>query len=372
MMANRWFGWAVLGSLASVGCSDDGDSAAGTDGVTGAGGTLANGGSGGTTTTSNGGSSNGGSAGAGGDPGCPERPTTQSDLFACDAPLSCPAVCAHLSLADCGGDLACGAELFADEEPGLLMLESRPGPGNAQGDTLTLLLAGGGAIRQTRYRYCDEFPCDFEEIPWEVYRQELCDVLPYRPCGADTCEPYPVTVNCAPLITEASCADLEQALAGEFSGNLDEGEICETIDDPECESSYSFVLTSDSWRPGFYELDIDQEHARLLCSVALVELSSARNADPSQAEGGNAGAGGASGEEQQVLYASSYSCEIIENSGGVSDVPRFDFDAGLVVHIPNRDPAELEVHDDAENVLLSHSIEPSTGCEVPEVPLTGP
>lgn len=271
-------------------------------------------------------------------------------------------------LGDCGpGNPTCGEELFAAEAPGLLLVEGRSGPGNSQSDTLTLLLPDGGAIVQERTRFCDEFPCDFDAIPWQVFQQQLCDVFPYAECGSDECDPYPHTGNCAPLLTEVGCADLEQALSGEASPEFVEGEACEESDDPNCESSYAFVLTADGWSPGLYELDIDQGDSRHLCEVELVEVRSARDAHLSGAEGGSAGAGGAAAEAEPELYVSQTACKILENGGETR--PSFEFDAGLVVHIYNKQPVELELHY-AGSLVLSQSIAPSTGCQVPAISVT--
>jgi hypothetical protein len=378
--------WTVLGLLVSAGCKEP---AATLPEDPGAGGSKATGGAGGGATTSNSGaggdssnggtggdsnnggtggdSNNGGGAGAGGAMQCPEPPLTKSDLFACDQPLSCPAVCVHNALGDCsGGNLTCGEELFADEGPGLLLVEGRSGGGNSQLDTLTLLLPGGGAIVQQRERSCDGIPCDVDPIPWQVFQQELCDVHPFHPCGSDACELYPGTGNCTPLITEIGCADLKQALSGEVSPEFVEGEACEESEDPNCESSFAFVLTADSWSPGLYELDIDQVDSRHLCELELVEARSARSAHLSGSAGGSAGAGGAATEPE--LSLSLRVCQTLENNG--ESGPSFEFEGGLVVQIHNRRPVQLEMHH-ADSSVLSQNITPSMDCQVPAIPVTG-
>jgi hypothetical protein len=143
---------------------------------------------------------------------------THADLLACDIPLSCEAICAHLGRGDCGGGeaaLECAGALWLDGTSGVLVELERPGPGNWAADRLTLLLGDGTAVRQMRSQTCVEItPCNTEEEPWTIDEQEVCDVSPPpADCTEDSCARLPVLENCVALAPEWSCADAAAALA---------------------------------------------------------------------------------------------------------------------------------------------------------------
>jgi hypothetical protein len=126
------------------------------------------------------------------------------DLFACNLPLDCPAVCTHLGTGDCSEPAAvdCAYDLKSSGSTGVLLHENRPGPsGSLELDDLIILLGDDSFIMQRRTRSCSS--CDLSTVPWVVERQGICDGAMF------TYEP-----TCVPIETERSCSDVQAILGG--------------------------------------------------------------------------------------------------------------------------------------------------------------
>ncbi len=129
------------------------------------------------------------------------------DLFACDLPLHCPAVCSHLGTGDCSeaGAVDCAYDLASSGSTGLLLHENRPGPGSWMQDDLIIRLGDDGFILQRRTKSCELGAwCDLSSVPWVVERQAICDGAMF------TYEP-----TCVPIETERSCSDVQAILGGD-------------------------------------------------------------------------------------------------------------------------------------------------------------
>jgi len=161
---------------------------------------------------------------------------------------------------------------------------------------------------------------------------------------------------------EASCSDLQRALAGEFSGDLETDTVCSDELDVPWDEVLRIKLSSATWPVGRYVVDVEQAAQAFECELELVELWSART--PGRDDAGMAGAAGASSGEQATRYVSARSCNILRNTMGGSSAPDFEFDAGVVVTLPNRDAVTLSVRY-AGVQAFQHEISAPDDCRDP-------
>ena len=188
-------GFLLLASALSLqyfaACSgDDADDPAGSGGTGGSGGNggagpITTGGGAGPTTTGRG----SGGVGTTADASTTGGPSNEG-LFSCELALSCTPVCTHLGgLGDCGGDAACVESVWNSGESGVVLLQSRPGPGGYQSDTLFVLLGNGQALTQLRSRSCPDgdLDCNLEAIPWSVEDQQRCEMGANSPLQVEDC-----------------------------------------------------------------------------------------------------------------------------------------------------------------------------------------
>lgn len=135
-------------------------------------------------------------------------------LFECGLELSCAPLCSHLGWSDCGGDFMCVEQVWGSGENGVLLLQSRPGPGGSESDTLLVLLGDGRVLMQDRFRSCPNngFNCDLAAIPWSFGEQRRCDV------GAEF---SPQGENC--FSVNHSCDEVKGLLEGGTGGSAGAG-----------------------------------------------------------------------------------------------------------------------------------------------------
>lgn len=143
------------------------------------------------------------------------------DLQSCGPRLACDEVCSHQGWGDCSsGDFAelrsCVDETLLASTPGAILNLERPGPGNWEGQILTIVIGDGTVVRQTRSRTCTDVTCSLALQPWVVEAQERCRVFddgtecaPQDGPSGNVCSPAAIAdCEVVPVDEELTCADV--------------------------------------------------------------------------------------------------------------------------------------------------------------------
>lgn len=149
------------------------------------------------------------------------------DLFDCGLPTACDPIIQHID-PEPPEAVACASDLAQSGVPGVVDMLDTPGSDINETQTLTIFLADGTAVTQSRRRSCLEFdvppgetecPAQGRPLPWNpVEPHQLCTVT--DPCSCDpemeTCDAtcnLPWVEACEP-VDDYTCEDLLAALGG--------------------------------------------------------------------------------------------------------------------------------------------------------------